>query len=274
MVSTGIALFAVGGSDYRVEPVTGLCSSSSDGETWTPEDGFSTPMLALIEVGSTLLAVGDHVVAVGLLVSPTPPLNPPVTFDGLDHLNGKEVYLLVDGNVMGPYMVSGGICDPSADFPLTDIAAYDAGTTYAEGEYVTYGGYMWRSLVAGNVGNTPADGAYWTYVHVHIGLRYDCDLETLDLPPGEGKTRVKVIKELAIEFEASRGLWYGEDFDHLNEWNQRQVEDSYETIGAFTGQARFNIRATWNHGGRAVIRQVDPLPVTILAVTREVEYGG
>jgi hypothetical protein len=174
---------------------------------------------------------------------------------------------------MGPYTVAAGVCDPSADFPLTGIAAYDAGTTYAAGEYCTYGGYTWRSLVDGNLAHTPADGAYWSYVHVHVGLRYDCDLETLDLPPGEGKTRVKIIKELAVEFEASRGLWVGEDFDHLNEWNQRDVADSYETIGAFTGQARFNIRATWNRGGRAAVRQVDPLPVTILAVSREVEYG-
>jgi hypothetical protein len=196
-----------------------------------------------------------------------------VTFTGLNHLEGLDVHLLVDGAVMGPYTVAAGVCDPSADFPITGEAAYDAGTSYFEGDYCTYAGLTWRSLVDANLGHTPTDGAYWTYVTVWVGLRYDCDFETLDLPPGEGKTRVKAIKELSIELEASRGLWVGEDFDHLDEWQQRDVEDSYETIGAFTGQARFFIRSTWNHGGRAVVRQVDPLPCTILTVTREVEYG-
>jgi hypothetical protein len=196
-----------------------------------------------------------------------------VTFSGLSHPNGSAVYLLVDGAVMGPYTVAAGVCDPSADFPITGVAAYDAGTTYDKGDYCTYGGYTWRSLVDDNLAHTPADGVYWSYVYVHVGLRYDADFETLDLPPGEGKTKVKTIKELSVEVEASRGLWVGEDFDHLDEWQQRDVEDSYEVVGAFTGQARFYVRSTWNHGGRAVARQVDPLPLTILSVTREVEYG-
>lgn len=38
---------------------------------------------------------------------------------------------------------------------------YNPATTYALGFYVAYGGDMWKSKVAGNVGHTPAAGAFW-----------------------------------------------------------------------------------------------------------------
>jgi hypothetical protein len=68
-VWTGAELFVVGSTDYRLGSPVGLCSSSPDGETWTAEDGFSTPMYALVKVGDTLVAVGDHVAAVATLPS-------------------------------------------------------------------------------------------------------------------------------------------------------------------------------------------------------------
>lgn len=39
--------------------------------------------------------------------------------------------------------------------------AYAAGTTYAEGKIVTYGGEWWQSKVASNLANTPDAGNYW-----------------------------------------------------------------------------------------------------------------
>jgi hypothetical protein len=196
------------------------------------------------------------------------------TFGGLAHLNGRTVSLLVDGEVTGPYVVSGGICDATVGFPVSGVEPYGPGVTYLVDQYCTYNGYTWRSLQNDNTGHTPSAGAYWTYVTVVVGLPYLSDLETLDLPPGDGKTRVKIIREVAVDLEGSRGVWVGEDLDGLREWDQREVSDAYGVVGLFSGQVVLRILTRWNRLGRMVIRQVDPLPLTVLAVTRDVEYGG
>lgn len=144
---------------------------------------------------------------------------------GLSHLEGRTVWALADGVVVGPLTVSGGAVT------LTEAASL-----------------------------------------VHVGLRYDCDVELLDI--AQEKTRQKLVTRVHFEVESSRGAWAGEDFTRLTEWRQRQVADSYGVMGLTTGTASVRIASTWNSGGRAVLRQVDPLPLTVLGVTREVDVGG
>lgn len=50
---------------------------------------------------------------------------------------------------------------------IADEPAYNAGTTYANEDRVTYNGFAWESLQAGNTGNTPAVGSEWW---VKVGL--------------------------------------------------------------------------------------------------------
>lgn len=111
---------------------------------------------------------------------------------------------------------------------------------------------------------------------IHVGLRYDSELELLDIaPPGmEARSKQKLVREVTFEVQASRGLWTGETFERLTEWRQRRVSDSFDPMSLETGRAPVFIRGTWNTGGRAVLRQSDPLPLTVLGVTREVEFGG
>ncbi|HEY3781457.1 MAG TPA: DUF2163 domain-containing protein [Fimbriimonadaceae bacterium] len=60
----------------------------------------------------------------------------------------------------------------SFDVPVTTFSAYDAGTTYAKGDYVSYGAtdswgqsQIFISLAGGNVGNTPAvPSTHWQSV--------------------------------------------------------------------------------------------------------------
>lgn len=105
-----------------------------------------------------------------------------------------------------------------------------------------------------------------------VGFPFQPELELLDIA-ADG-TRTKNVKQVIFEVEASRGLWVGETFDRLTEWRQRTVADGYGAPGPHTGAAAVRIGSTWNRGGRAVLRQVDPLPLTIYGVTREVEFGG
>jgi hypothetical protein len=103
----------------------------------------------------------------------------------------------------------------------------------------------------------------------HIGLAYTCELETLDVAGGEARLRKKTIERAGFEVDNARGLKVGQDFDHLKEWRQRQVADSYDSISAATALVDTPVASTWDQGARVVLRQDLPLPVTVVGVTRK-----
>lgn len=112
---------------------------------------------------------------------------------------------------------------------------------------------------------------------VHVGLPYISDLETLDIdtPQGESlKDRKINVSRVALWVEKSLGGWSGrsdlptadEPLNGLAEFAERDDTVSYDTpVGLITGVIDANIDSTWNDHGRVLIRQVDPLPLTILA---------
>lgn len=111
---------------------------------------------------------------------------------------------------------------------------------------------------------------------VHIGLPYTSDVATLDLSiPNSGLlTKKKLVNEVTILLQDSVGLYAGADYDHLIPYQQRQSETYGQPIQPMTGQAEIRIASTWSKGGSLVIRQSNPLPITVLAVVPEVTAGG
>jgi hypothetical protein len=155
-------------------------------------------------------------------------------FGGLDHLEGQTVVALADGGVVR--------ADPAGN-PL-----------------VVVGGQL-------NIG---VEGGA---AIVHIGLPYRAEFESLDSPSDKG--RHKTVKRVGIEVENSRGAKVGEGLDRkLTEWRQREVHDSFDPVPLFSGYVPIPVVSQWNHGGRCAVVQEDPLPLSLVAVTREVEFGG
>ena len=83
------------------------------------------------------------------------------------------------------------------------------------------------------------------------------------------------INELNIFVESSRGVWAGyeppEDDDvdplkNLLELKIRADEDYEDPIALKTGVADTRILGQWTEGGRLFIRQVDPLPLSVLSI--------
>lgn len=107
-----------------------------------------------------------------------------------------------------------------------------------------------------------------------IGLPYTCEMETLDVPGSEVQTKQKQVISIAFEVDRSRGLWVGQDSDHLVEWRQRTVGAGYDTISAATETVKVLVQGKWSMAARAFLRQTEPIPVTVLGVTREVDVGG
>ncbi|QLG93706.1 hypothetical protein HZF02_17880 [Pseudomonas yamanorum] len=111
----------------------------------------------------------------------------------------------------------------------------------------------------------------------HVGLQYVSDMETLDLELKNANETVldkKVaVASLIVRVEESRGIFAGKDKNHLYEC--KTDRDDYESpIELLTGQAEIPISNDWQGKGRVFIRQVDPLPLSVLAVIPEVTIGG
>lgn len=149
---------------------------------------------------------------------------------GLDHLEGKAVSILADGNVVGGLTVTAG------------------SITLA----------------------TPS-------VVIHVGLGYVSDLETLAINLQNQETifdKNKMIPSVTLLVEESRGIFVGKDADSLNELKQRNAEDYNDPTALLTGTAKVIVTTNWKENGRVYVRQVDPLPLTILGIIPEIETGG
>ncbi len=154
---------------------------------------------------------------------------------------------------------------------ISGLDSLDNCSVYALADGVVCGPYSVNASTHSiDISDAMPDGASV----VHVGFRYDADVETLDIAQTQVATKEKNVKAVAFEVEASRGLYLGENFVDLVPWRQRSVADGYGPPSAATTMALVYIKSTWNRGGRAALRQQDPLFVSIYGLTREVEFGG
>lgn len=114
---------------------------------------------------------------------------------------------------------------------------------------------------------------------VHVGLPYVCDLELPDveiaLRDGTCQGRLKKVASVVLRLQDSRsgkiGTSFGGTLDDI-------PYDNPTTYGAaaplFSGEKRTIVPGDWDTRGRVVVRQEDPLPLTVLAIIREVSLGG
>lgn len=129
---------------------------------------------------------------------------------------------------------------------------------------------------------TVADGSITLdrpYGVIHVGLPYISDLETLDIDVAEGDTLAdnkKLVTNVTVHVEETRGLWAGpkpptddtvDTVEGLVEAKVRNDESVDEPIALGTGIIKVVLRAEWNSGGRVFLRQISPIPTSILAIT-------
>lgn len=166
----------------------------------------------------------------------------------------------------------------------------DSGATYSGAPTDTISG-LWH--LEGRTVSVLADGAVhpdrvvtdgaialeYEAETVHIGLRYTSDLQTLPLAlegaPAGGQGTTKNVNGVAIRVFSSSTVKAGPTVDDLTEYPARDVSDDYGMPPALrTGELRFDIAPDWNSDASIVIRQDDPLPLTVLSIALDVAVGG
>ena len=162
------------------------------------------------------------------------------TVSGLDHLEAKEVSVFADGYV---------IANPNNSDYGTALTVSSGSITLPECHAV-----------------------------IHVGLPYLSDLETLDIDTVNGETLVdkkSCVSKVTMHVHESRGIWVGaapptddatDPLEGLAELKVREAEPYAEPIDLLTGKAEVIIQPEWSSNGRIFIRQVDPLPFTILSI--------
>lgn len=161
------------------------------------------------------------------------------TVTGLWHIEGKEVSVFADGFV---------VANPNN-------AAYDQ-ITVANGQITL---------------DKP-------YSVIHVGLPFISDIETLDIDTPQGETladKSKRVNTVNMFVEKSRGIFAGakpptddavDPLEDLYELKIRDDETMDQPVALATGIVDIKIKPEWNTNGRVFIRQVDPVPLAVLAV--------
>ncbi len=113
---------------------------------------------------------------------------------------------------------------------------------------------------------------------VCIGLPYISEFESLnvDFQTNNGTIQSQYIKISSVTFifEDTRGGYVGTDFNHLVEVPQYSGQPTGTPIPLQSWNFTFTPTSGYVKGGRVCYRQVDPLPVTILAIIPDVTIGG
>lgn len=162
------------------------------------------------------------------------------TFGGLAHLEGKGVAILADGNVVSLTGVDG--------LPV-------------------------NLVVSGGAVTLPDHAAV-----VHIGLPYTSDLETLRINVQGQQTlndKHQTVTSVSLVVDESRGIFASAGPDkELYELKQREFEDYNSPTEMLSSVCRIDITNDWDGQGQVFIRQVDPLPMTVLAIIPELTIAG
>jgi hypothetical protein len=112
---------------------------------------------------------------------------------------------------------------------------------------------------------------------VHVGLAYDCDLETLDVNVIGGESvsaKKKLIREVALQVRRARSIHVGVSFDRLTEIPVRTAESLGQLPPLVTETIKVNVSGEWGSAGRVCVRHRGILPLEILSITPDVQFGG
>lgn len=161
--------------------------------------------------------------------------------------------------------------DSGLSYSGTPVASV-AGLGHLEGQTVAIvadGEARGTAVVSGGAVSVGTPAA-----NIHVGLPITAEIETLDLDVAGTAIRDKVkrIASLTVLIDqSSRSFFAGPDAAHLLRYRPSPWDGN---AAAHTGQVELSLQSRFRVEGRVLIRQTDPLPLTVLGVIPRVELGG
>ena len=170
-----------------------------------------------------------------------------------------------------------------------DAFFVDCGLTYSGSATTTISG-LWH--LEGKTVSVLADGA----VHpqrvvsngtitlndsastVHVGLQITADVQTLPLSVAgtmdSAQSHIKNINKVWIRVNSSSGIFAGPDANHLTEYKQRTIEPYGTSPSLISNEIEITLSPQWGRSGQVLVRQQDPLPLTLVSMVSEASVGG
>lgn len=111
------------------------------------------------------------------------------------------------------------------------------------------------------------------FARVQVGLQIISDIGTMDLEPPQGSIlgKVKRVPSVTLRVKNTRGILVGETSADLLAPKDRQYEDYDNPTQLYTGDLIITTGNDWNRDGQLFIRQMNPLPMTILDIVPNIE---
>lgn len=123
-----------------------------------------------------------------------------------------------------------------------------------------------REVIRGKVVKNGQIQLNFAAAPVHVGLGYISEIETLDINYLHGN--LKSVVEVLARFEDSLGMTAAAAKTPTESVNIGEPQNYYtdDPLKLYTGQHWFNLKRTWDDHGRVIIRQENPLPMTLLSL--------
>ena len=270
-VIPGIASYV--GMDYALSydghAAMGAAGSSTltGGTNWASTETLtlttSDPVFTSDDVGKVIWVVGSDGTIIKLLVT---------GFTGSTIVTGRP-HKTVPVGMRSPSVV---LCEAKAVNTI-------GGLWHMNGEYVSVFGDGFVEASPKNASHALVQVVSGVatlsehYATIHGGLPILADIETLDIDTTEGGSlmdRNKLIPEVIVYMEETRGLWAGQkapdddtvnplqDLREMKVTQPTNIEDPPELI---TDKKKIPTAGRWDSRGHMFLRQVDPVPATILA---------
>lgn len=167
---------------------------------------------------------------------------------------------------------------------LANAFFVDSGATYNGAPSADISGLAW---LEGKTVSILADGAVHPprvvtagAIHldvaaavVTVGLPIVADVATLPLAasidPGYGQGRVKNVNKVWLRVANSSGIFAGPSTSRLVQYKQRTTEAYGSAPSLKTDEIEIDVKPEWTNDASIIIRQSDPLPITIVSMTME-----
>ena len=276
--------------DYRLDAIFTDCTLTYNGinatsttitltaAAWTIAD------LITMTASANVFVVGD--VGKGLLVAVT-------VSDGQGGFLNRVVRLAIE-NYISPTVVTGHMASAGEVLPGPDVPTELRNSAQAfwskSVSTVTGLAALEGRTVAISANGVPLTGVVsggaltlsTRYDVIHVGLPITSEIETLDLDSQQQEVRdqKKLVTSVSLLVANSRGFKAGPDRTHLfsqvPELGDALGTDVFSLTGGklWTKTLEMRITSTWDKAGRVVIRQDQPLPLSILGLILNGSTGG